>query len=85
MDAPRPAALDGRICLVTGATSGIGQATAEGLARLGGTVVLAGRSAAAAKLWAASEELTGLRREGLQAGCPASPLPRTWRCCDRPR
>jgi len=32
-----------RICLVTGATSGIGAATALGLARLGARVVLAGR------------------------------------------
>jgi len=32
-----------RICLVTGATSGIGAATALALARLGATVVLAGR------------------------------------------
>jgi len=32
-----------RICLVTGATSGIGAATALGLARMGATVVLAGR------------------------------------------
>lgn len=33
----------GRICLVTGATRGIGRATAEGLARLGATVVLTAR------------------------------------------
>ena len=36
----------GRVCLVTGATSGIGEETALGLARLGATVVVAGRSAA---------------------------------------
>jgi len=35
----------GRICLVTGATSGIGRATAEGLARRGARVWLVGRDA----------------------------------------
>ena len=35
--------MNGRICLVTGATSGIGAATALGLARLGATVILVGR------------------------------------------
>jgi retinol dehydrogenase-12 len=35
--------LRGRVCLVTGATSGIGHEVALGLARLGGTVVLLGR------------------------------------------
>jgi NAD(P)-dependent dehydrogenase (short-subunit alcohol dehydrogenase family) len=37
--------MTGRICLVTGATRGIGRATAEGLARLGATVVLMARRA----------------------------------------
>lgn len=35
--------MSGKICLVTGATSGIGAATARSLARLGATVVVAGR------------------------------------------
>jgi NAD(P)-dependent dehydrogenase (short-subunit alcohol dehydrogenase family) len=34
----------GKVCLVTGATSGIGQATAHALARLGATVVILGRN-----------------------------------------
>ena len=34
----------GKICLVTGATAGIGEATASGLASLGATVILAGRN-----------------------------------------
>ncbi len=38
--------LSGRICLVTGATRGIGRATAEGLARMGATVLVHGRDAA---------------------------------------
>src|SRR2546428_13793690 len=37
--------MEDRVLLVTGANSGIGKATALGLARLGGTVVMACRSA----------------------------------------
>ena len=35
--------MKGKVCVVTGATSGIGKATAAALARLGATVVLVGR------------------------------------------
>src|SRR5579859_8180526 len=35
--------MNGKVCVVTGATSGIGKATATALARLGATVVLVGR------------------------------------------
>jgi NAD(P)-dependent dehydrogenase (short-subunit alcohol dehydrogenase family) len=38
--------MQGKICLVTGATSGIGRETALGLARQGALVVIAGRDAA---------------------------------------
>jgi NAD(P)-dependent dehydrogenase (short-subunit alcohol dehydrogenase family) len=40
---PHDDALRGRTCLVTGATRGLGKATAIGLARLGASVVLLGR------------------------------------------
>ena len=36
--------MHGQVCLITGATSGIGRVTAEALARLGATLVLVGRS-----------------------------------------
>lgn len=40
------ASMTGRICLITGATSGIGAATAEALVRRGATLVLVGRDRA---------------------------------------
>ncbi|HVP23855.1 MAG TPA: SDR family oxidoreductase [Conexivisphaerales archaeon] len=36
--------MEGRVCMVTGATSGIGRATAEALSRMGAALVLVGRS-----------------------------------------
>jgi retinol dehydrogenase 12 len=42
--AVRPSGMDGKVCLVTGATSGIGLATAQELAGRGATVVVVGRN-----------------------------------------
>jgi NAD(P)-dependent dehydrogenase (short-subunit alcohol dehydrogenase family) len=39
-----PIRMQGKVCLVTGATSGIGQITARELARLGARVIIVGRS-----------------------------------------
>jgi NAD(P)-dependent dehydrogenase (short-subunit alcohol dehydrogenase family) len=49
MTAPDDAPLHGRVALVTGATSGIGQETAAGLAARGAHVVLVGRDPARAE------------------------------------
>ncbi len=38
--------MNGKICLVTGATNGIGKATAQALAQMGATVVIVGRNLA---------------------------------------
>ncbi len=43
---PPDATMNGKVCLVTGATSGIGAVTARELARRGATVALAGRNEA---------------------------------------
>ena len=56
MTDPTPPAFADRVWIVTGANSGIGKATALGLARLGGTVVLACRNAERGE--AAREEIT---------------------------
>ena len=56
------AALDGKICVITGATSGIGLATAEQLAAAGARLVLVGRDRARSE--AAAQRLQALRPTG---------------------
>lgn len=50
--------MNDRICLVTGATAGVGFETARGLAQQGATVVIVGRSLERSR--AAAERITGL-------------------------
>ncbi|RKG91763.1 SDR family oxidoreductase [Corallococcus terminator] len=61
--------MDGKVCLITGATGGIGQETAKALARLGATLVLSGRDAArtAATIAAVREAAPQARVESLLA------------------
>jgi NAD(P)-dependent dehydrogenase (short-subunit alcohol dehydrogenase family) len=63
-----PRMLEGKICLVTGATSGMGAVTALELARLGATVTVAGRDAErCAERAAAIRRETGARVETVVA------------------
>jgi len=57
--------LEGKIALVTGATRGLGKATAERLASEGATVVLTGRDAAKAQEVACAIEANGAKALGL--------------------
>ena len=59
---PAPGALRGKVAAVTGATSGLGLATAEGLLRLGAEVLLVGRN---------SEKTEGVARD-LRARLPGA-------------
>ncbi|CAM3200086.1 SDR family oxidoreductase [Corallococcus sp. ZKHCc1 1396] len=60
---------DGKVCLITGATGGIGQETAKALARLGATLVVSGRDEArtAATVAAVREAAPRARVESLLA------------------
>lgn len=60
--------LEGRRCLVTGASAGIGAAIAEGLAREGATVVATARREDILEQWADTLQAAGIRRPLTVAG-----------------
>ena len=57
------ASMAGRICLITGASGGLGKATALGLARLGASVIMACRDEARGEVDRAEVETTSGNRE----------------------
>ena len=67
LDDVAPDALEGRVALVTGGSRGIGLAAAQGMARLGATVVLVGQDAGRAEAAAAALVAEGLDAVG--RGC----------------
>lgn len=64
--------LDGRVAVVTGGSRGIGFAAAEHLARLGATVVVVGRTGAAAD--AAADRLVDAGLDAVGVGCDVSEM-----------
>lgn len=66
-DTPDKAALDGQVCMVTGASRGLGRAIAIALAEAGADVVVTARSASALKGTAATIE--GYGRKSLAIPC----------------
>ncbi len=64
--------MNGRVCVVTGATSGIGKATASALARLGAQVVLVGRDRGRGEAAVAEVAAAGAPRPRLEIADLAS-------------
>src|SRR5262245_9796100 len=59
-------AMEGKTCLITGATSGIGRETAVGLARLGARIVIMGRDADRIR---ATADWIGRQTASIQVAC----------------